>query len=318
MTITALSHSVKSATSRIGRRQGLHLTAGDRDIAVPGTDSPRDAASRGLAATGGRVAQAARSAFQRFRRPFSPCQEAMALLPQFGPFPNYCLVSVCWMLIWKAENFDWKRSSPMGDSKIDSTTCATSPTTKTVAGCEPATCRAISPASRTSPSPSFASRGASTPSPKPTGTTLGGPRTPCASSSTRPNAEPHATATPRRLAPPPRQRSRSPGRAIRASGLLCIPLQTTQIPSSVTSPSSHSTGYRTTTTDSNQSRAHPCTEQNFTLNRSRELNRRWKCRPHGRRRQPLSLQPCRFRSSGLGRGTNRAQTRYSRCHRSAR
>ena len=152
-----------------------------------------------------------------------------------------------------------------GDPKIDSTTCATSPTTKTAAGCEPATCRAISPASRTSPSPSFASRGASTPSPKPTGTTLGGPRTPCASSSTRPNAEPHATATPRRLAPPPRQRSRSPGRAIRASGLLCIPLQTTQIPSSVTSPSSHSTGYRTTTTDSNQSRAHPCTEQNFTL-----------------------------------------------------
>ena len=47
--------------------------------------------------------------------------------------------------------------------------------------------------------------------------------------------------------------------------MLCIPLQTTQIPSSVTSPSSHSTGYPTTTTDSNQSRAHPCTEQNFTL-----------------------------------------------------
>ena len=231
----------------------------------PGDGFPRDAASRGLAATGGRVDQAARSAFQRFRQPFSPCKDAMALLPQFGPFPNYCLVSVCWMLIWKAGNFDWKRSSPMDDSKIDSTTCATSPTTKTVAGCEPATCRAISPASPTSPSPSFASRGASTPSPKPTGTTLGGPRTPCASSSTRPNAEPHATATPRRLAPPPRQRSRSPGRAIRASGLLCIPLQTTQIPSSVTSPSSHSTGYRTTTTDSNQSRAHPCTEQNFTL-----------------------------------------------------
>ena len=161
----------------------------------------------------------------------------------------------------------------MGDSKIDSTTCATSPTTKTAAGCEPDTCRAISPASRTSPSPSFASRGASTPSPKPTGTTLGGPRTPCASSSTRPNAEPHATATPRRLAPPPRQRSRSPGRAIRASGLLCIPLQTTQIPSSVTSPSSHSTGYRTTTTDSNQSRAHPCTEQNFTLDLDRVMDR---------------------------------------------
>ena len=131
MTITALSHSVKSATSRIGRRQGLHLTAGDRDIAVPGTDSPRDAASPGLAATGGRVAQTAKSAFQRFRRPFSPCQEAMALLAQFGPFPNYCLVSVCWMLIWKAKNFDWKRSSPMGDSKIDSTTCATSPTKNT-------------------------------------------------------------------------------------------------------------------------------------------------------------------------------------------
>ena len=33
----------------------------------------------------------------------------------------------------------------------------------------------------------------------------------------------------------------------------------------MTSPSSHSTGYPTTTTDSNQSRAHPCTEQNFTL-----------------------------------------------------
>ena len=63
---------------------------------------------------------------------------------------------------------------------IDSTTCATSPTTKTVAGCEPATCRAISPASPTSPSPSFASRGASIPSPKPTGTTPVGPgrRTP--------------------------------------------------------------------------------------------------------------------------------------------
>ena len=210
MTIRALSHSVKSATSRIGRRQGLHLTADDRDIAVPGTDSPRDAASRGLAATGGRVAQAARSAFQRFHRPFSPCQEAMALLPQFGPFPNYCLVSVCWMLNWKAENFDWKRSSPMGDSRIDSTTCATSPTTKTVAGCEPATCRAISPASPTWPSPSFASRGASIPSPKPTGTTPAGPRTPYASSSTRQIAEPHATANPPRLAPPPRQRARSP------------------------------------------------------------------------------------------------------------
>ena len=38
-------------------------------------------------------------------------------------------------------------------------------------GCEPDTCRAISPASPTSPSPSFASRGTSTPSPKPTGTT---------------------------------------------------------------------------------------------------------------------------------------------------
>ena len=38
------------------------------------------------------------------------------------------------------------------------TTCATSPTTKTAAGYEPATCRAISPASPTWPSPSFASR----------------------------------------------------------------------------------------------------------------------------------------------------------------
>ena len=47
-------------------RQGPHLTADDRDIAVPGTDSPRDAASRGLAATGGRVDQAARSAFSAF------------------------------------------------------------------------------------------------------------------------------------------------------------------------------------------------------------------------------------------------------------
>ena len=82
----------------------------------PGDGFPRDAASRGLAATGGRVDQAARSAFQRFRQPFSPCKDAMALLPQFGPFPNYCLVSVCWMLIWKAGNFDWKRSSPMDDS----------------------------------------------------------------------------------------------------------------------------------------------------------------------------------------------------------
>ena len=176
----------------------------------PGDGFPRDAASRGLAATGGRVDQAARSAFQRFRQPFSPCKDAMALLPQFGPFPNYCLVSVCWMLIWKAGNFDWKRSSPMDDSKIDSTTCATSPTTRTGAGCEPATCRAISPASPTSPSPSFASRGASIPSPKPTGTTPVGPRTPYASSSTRQIAEPHATANPPRLAPPPRQRARSP------------------------------------------------------------------------------------------------------------
>ena len=31
------------------------------------------------------------------------------------------------------------------------------------------------------------------------------------------------------------------------------------------SRTSYSSGYRTTTTDSNQSRAHPCTEQNFTL-----------------------------------------------------
>ena len=93
---------------------------------------------------------------------------------------------------------------------IDSTTCATSPTTKTAAGYEPATCRAISPASPTWPSPSFASRGASTPSPKPTGTTPGGPKTPCASSSTRRNPHPRATANPRRLDPPPRQRARSP------------------------------------------------------------------------------------------------------------
>ena len=33
------------------------------------------------------------------------------------------------------------------------------------------------------------------------------------------------------------------------------------------SRTSYSSGYRTTTTDSNQSRAHPCTEQNFTLTR---------------------------------------------------
>ena len=66
----------------------------------------RDIAFRGLAATGGRVDQTARSTFQRSRQPFSPCQDAMALLPQFGQFPNYCLVSVCWMLSWKAENFD--------------------------------------------------------------------------------------------------------------------------------------------------------------------------------------------------------------------
>ena len=39
----------------------------------------------------------------------------------------------------------------------------------------------------------------------------------------------------------------------------------------MTSPSSHSTGYPTTTTDSNQSRAHPCTEQNFTLNGHRAV-----------------------------------------------
>ena len=31
------------------------------------------------------------------------------------------------------------------------------------------------------------------------------------------------------------------------------------------SRTSYSSGYRPTTTDSNQSRAHPCTEQNFTL-----------------------------------------------------
>ena len=31
------------------------------------------------------------------------------------------------------------------------------------------------------------------------------------------------------------------------------------------SRTSYSSGYRTTTTDANKSRAHPCTEQNFTL-----------------------------------------------------
>ena len=45
----------------------------------------------------------------------------------------------------------------------------------------------------------------------------------------------------------------------------------------MTSPSSHSTGYRTTTTDSNQSRAHPCTEQNFTLDA--EGKRLFQCGP---------------------------------------
>ena len=105
----------------------------------PGDGFPRDAASRGLAATGGRVDQAARSAFQRFRQPFSPCKDAMALLPQFGPFPNYCLVSVCWMLIWKAGNFDWKRSSPMDDSRMPTTTGATRASARTRAASAPAT-----------------------------------------------------------------------------------------------------------------------------------------------------------------------------------
>ena len=35
------------------------------------------------------------------------------------------------------------------------------------------------------------------------------------------------------------------------------------------SRTSYSSGYRPTTTDSNQSRAHPCTEQNFTWSRDR-------------------------------------------------
>ena len=86
---------------------------------------------------------------------------------------------------------------------------------------------APSPASPTWPSPSFASRGASTPSL--TGTTPGGPKTPCASSSTRRNPHPRATANPRRLDPPPRQRAL--GRAIHSAALLCIPLQTTEISS---------------------------------------------------------------------------------------
>ena len=89
------------------------------------------------------------------------------------------LFSVCWMLIWKAGNFDWRRSGPMGDS--------TAPT--------------------------------------------------C-----------------------PLRR-----RAIRAAGWLCIPLQTTETSSFVPSRTSYSSGYRTTTTDANQSRAHPCTEQNLAL-----------------------------------------------------
>ena len=130
----------------------------------PGDGFPRDAASRGLAATGGRVDQAARSAFQRFRQPFSPCKDAMALLPQFGPFPNYCLVSVCWMLIWKAGNFDWKRSSPMDDSRRP-TTSSTGASTRIAAASAPGTVRRTCPGSGASPSAS--SRGAGSASPKP-------------------------------------------------------------------------------------------------------------------------------------------------------
>ena len=99
----------------------------------PGDGFPRDAASRGLAATGGRVDQTPSPAFQRFRQPFSPCKHTVALLPQFGPSPNYCLVSVGWMLIGKDGNFDWKRSSPMDDSKMAITTGATPAWAKTPA-----------------------------------------------------------------------------------------------------------------------------------------------------------------------------------------
>ena len=126
--------------------------------------------------------------------------------------------------------------------------------------------RAISPASPTLPSPSFASRGASIPSPKPTGTTPVGPRTPYASSSTRQITEPHATANPPRLAPPPRQRARSPAVQSELPVYCYIPLQNDRdillraVPNLL-----GSSGYRTSTTDSSESRAHPCTEQNFTL-----------------------------------------------------
>ena len=44
------------------------------------------------------------------------------------------------------------------------------------------------------------------------------------------------------------------------------------------SRTSYSSGYRTTTTDSNQSRAHPCTEQNFTLRWTGAGARRWTIR----------------------------------------
>ena len=80
------------------------------------------------------------------------------------------------------------RTRDTDESRIDSITCATSPTTKTAAGREPATCRETSPASRTSPSPSCVFKGASSTSPKPIGTTPAGPRMPCDTSSNHQNA----------------------------------------------------------------------------------------------------------------------------------
>ena len=63
-----------------------------------------------------------------------------------------------------------------GSSKIDSTSYAIAPTTKTAAGSLCALCRATSPAGPTPPSPSCAAAGTSTLCPRPTGTTPPAPR----------------------------------------------------------------------------------------------------------------------------------------------
>ena len=55
------------------------------------------------------------------------------------------MVPACWMLIWKTENFDRKRSSTMDDSR-PSTTSSTSPSTKTAAASAPATAGEHDPA----------------------------------------------------------------------------------------------------------------------------------------------------------------------------